>query len=105
MTQIYKIVDTTSGNTLGHVEANTERGAKIIAVWTLPVADSRFIVAIPVILPNEVDASKSILALCFEAVNRFELCDINAMRDYVVYHHNGHVDLGMVHDILESLLK
>ena len=90
MTQIYKIVDTTSGNTLEHVEANTERGAKI-----------------PVILPDsiQVDASKAILALCSEAVNRFELCDINAMLDYVVYHYNGHVDLGMVQDILDSLLK
>ena len=49
MKQTYKIVDSTTGNTLGYVNANTERGAKILAVWTLMGADDfRFVVAIPV---------------------------------------------------------
>lgn len=51
MKQTYKIIDTTTGNTLGYVDAKTERGAKSIAV-AFANADFRFIIAVPVLNEN-----------------------------------------------------
>ena len=52
MKQTYKIIDTTTGNTLGYVDAKTERGAKSIAVAAFANAGFRFIIAIPVLNEN-----------------------------------------------------